>query len=264
MWVKVAAGTSVVAVSLIAVCYVTRLPSLTIASVEVTGTALTPADSVESLATDELEGSYALIVPYRNAFLAPTKAIRAKITEAFPAVATVSITEPDLNTLAIAITERTPSALWCPGIPSGQISSADTATGTPADPEEPCYEMDDGGFIFATATPGMALERYFGAVSGQPIGSTYLPGDFASLRNTINGIAASIRAVPSEVLADAGGTDVSVAFQSGGVLRFTRSSDQDSILANVASVFASQSFKDHPNFEYVDFRFGDKVYVKFK
>lgn len=124
--------------------------------------------------------------------------------------------------------------------------------------------MDQSGFIFAAATDTAAYESYYGAVSGNPIGATYLAGGFASLKATVDGVGASISQTPTEVLVDNNLTDVSMALAGGGVVRFTRSTDTQSTITNIASVFASQSFVDHPQFEYADFRFGDKVYVKFK
>ena len=264
MWVKVASGTAVVAIAVVLAFYMAHLPALTIAEVDVSGTALVPADAVKALAEAELQGSFAFVIPRDNALVAPTASIKKAIADAYPAAAAVSVSRPNLKTLAIAITERTPAALWCPGIPAGEISAEDAATGTPAAANEDCYRMDGKGFIFATATPDMAFVKYFGDVSGGPVGSTYLSGDFASLDGTVAGIASSLQQTPEEVLADPSGTDVSVAFDSGGVLRFIRTTDRATILENVASVFASQSFKDHQNFDYIDFRFGDKVYVKFK
>lgn len=264
MWIKVAAGASVVVIAVAAVAYVSRLPAVTISNVSVSGTNMVSADSVTALVNESLRGSFAYLIPHTNALFAPTSAITSAVMKEFPQVATVSVSRPNFQTLAIAVTERSPVALWCPGIPPGEISGDEDASSTPASPGEPCFQMDGGGFIFATATPGMALTKYYGGPVHAPVGDTYLNGDFAVLSSTVSGIADSINQVPQEVLASASGTDVSVAFDSGGIVRFTRGSDKDSVLENVASVFASQSFKDHPDFEYVDFRYGDKVYVKFK
>lgn len=269
MWTKVVAGASVVAIALLLVFYVSHLPAITVAEVSVTGANLVSADAVQNIASAQLAGSYGFIVPHDNALVVPGAAIRSAIQKAFPPVASVSISEKGFKTLNIAITERQAAAVWCSGTPGGEISQ-DAGTSTPVATEpdssadSDCYSMDPSGFIFATSTGSDAVLKYYGALSAAPVGSTYLKGDFASLNKAIKDIGVSINQVPEEVIASADNNDVSLAFASGGVLRFIRSSDPQPTLENIASVFASQGFKDHTNFEYVDFRFGDKVYVKFK
>jgi hypothetical protein len=54
-----------------------------------------------------------------------------------------------------------------------------------------------------------------------------------------------------------------LTFVEGGTLRFVRTGDTGATLANIASVFGSETFRSDRLFEYADFRYGDKVYVKF-
>ncbi|MDO8523961.1 MAG: FtsQ-type POTRA domain-containing protein [bacterium] len=264
MWVKVAAGTTVVAVSVALVFYVSHLPSIMIATVDVSGTNLVSADQVRSVASEKLSGSYIYLVPHANVFLAPVRSIVTAIEQSFPPVASVSVSRNNLTTLHVAIMERKPTALWCAGIPSGEISADGNASSTSAHAESGCYLMDSGGFVFAKSSGTEGYVRFYGTLSGNPIGRRYLSGDFASLDTIVKDIGESIHRTPEDVLVDNDSKDVSLAFSEGGILRFIRTTDRQTVLENVASVFGSQGFKQNPDFEYVDFRFGDKVYVKFK
>ena len=78
-WVKVAAGTSVVALALVLVFYVSHLPRITIAEVNVSGTNLVSASDVHALVSHELAGSYAFIVPHANVFVAPAASMRTML-----------------------------------------------------------------------------------------------------------------------------------------------------------------------------------------
>jgi hypothetical protein len=268
MWVKVAAGTSVVALAIVLVFYVSHLSAMTIATVDVSGTNLVSADDVHALVSRKLAGSYGFLVPRANALVVPVASIRTAIENAFPPVKSISVSTRGFTTLNVAITERQSAALWCAGTPSGEISNDDNppaggATSTPAGPNG-CYLMDADGFIFAPSATTTGYMRYYGGLSINPVGSTYLGGGFASLQGELQDIAGSIHRTPTETLVDNNGTDVSVVFAEGGVLRFVRTADPQSTVENIASVFASQSFQQNANFDYADFRFGDKVYVKFK
>ncbi len=265
-WVKVGAGTSVVVISLALLFFVSRLPQVTIAEVDVSGTNLVPAADVQALVMQKLSGTYAFFVPRANALVVPDGSLAAAIEASFPPVQSVSLSTQGFTKLAVAITERQPAALWCAGIPSGEIANdQNNATSTSAAPSPGgCYLMDSTGFIFAPSATTTGFLSFYGGVSGNPIGSTYLTGGFASLQGELQNIASSIHRTPTETLVDNNGTDVSVAFAEGGVVRFIRTADVQSTVDNIASVFASQSFQQNTNFEYADFRFGSKVYVKFQ
>lgn len=264
VWVKVAAGTAVVALSLTLVFYVAHLPSLTIASVDVSGTNLVSADAITTIVADDLAGSYLYLVPHANAVVAPVFRIQGDIARAFPPVASVSVSTKNWKTLAVAVTERQATAAWCAGIPRGEIANDSNVTTSSVSGPGDCYLMDQGGYVFATSTADSGgLLKFYGILAENPIGKTYIEG-FSSLSTELSSIQASAHRTPSQVLVDNGGTDVSVAFVEGGVVRFVRTSDSQAMLANIASVFASQSFSGDAQFDYADFRFGDKVYVKFK
>lgn len=249
VWVKVAAGSAVVALSLIAVWFLARIPATTIASIEVKGTLIVSADEVKKLVEEKLDGSYAYWIPYRNSLLFPKRNIENAVAIAFPPLAKITISRNGFNALTVTTEERMATALWCDG----------------ATEEEACYSIDKNGFIFASATDATPTIRFYGALSSVPIGSTYLDGGFASLNTLVTGIASSIHRIPETVIVDGTSNDVELAFADGGVLKFVRTtSNQRATLENIASVFASQSFKKNKEFEYADFRFGDKVYIKFK
>lgn len=242
LWLKFLGVTAILLTLAGGTYYVARLPNFRITDVTVSGADMVSSEDVAALAKGKLAGSYAYVIPYSNAFFTPRGEIKTAVMNAFPPVADVKVAQKDPHTLTLALTERAPEAKWC--------ASADD-----------CYLMDKGGFIFAKADAEQNLVAYSGVVSGNPIGQTF--PDFASLDGFIRRTAETITRGVTAVSIDGNG-DVFMTLAGGGVVKFVETDATDATLENIASVFASQSFKNKPDFEYADFRYGNKVYVKFK
>ena len=247
LWVKVAAGTGVVAVSFALMWYAVRLPEVTIAEVDVEGAVLAKADVLKQISESALQGSYGFFIPKNNTLFIPKQNIAAAIAAAFPQVESVSVTRDGWQKLVVSVTERTPRALWC--------SRDEDAVS--------CYLMNESGFIFDKASGGEQYVEYFGAIGGEPIGSTFLAGGFYQLDTFVIAVAKAANRTAVSVLVDEN-DDVEVTFAEGGTLKFVRTADQKETINNIASVFASRKFNTDEKLEYADFRFGNKVYVKFR
>jgi hypothetical protein len=140
------------------------------------------------------------------------------------------------------VTERAPVARWC-------LS-------------EQCYFMDDTGMIFGKADSVSGVE-YSGLLTGDPEGQVFLDGGFPLLADFVARLPRATARTPVSVLIDEN-NDVDVAFQEGGVLKFNRTGDRTALLDTITTTFASKQFKSGASFDYADFRFGNKVYVKWK
>lgn len=245
-WVKVAAGTTVVLAAFVLVWHVSRLPDITVNDVEVTGTDLVQAETVQGILESKLNGSYLFVIPRANSLVFPKQDMLASLITAFPEIDRVAIVRDGWQKLAVAVIEREPVALWCT---DGEGSM--------------CYLMDKEGFIFSEAPADTALYvRFSGVVLGDPIGSRYLEGDFSSFKSFVEQVSSTAHRTPRSVLVE-DNEDVSITFVQGGVLKFVRTDDPDITLDNIASVFASRRLDTNERLDYADFRFGNKVYVKF-
>lgn len=251
MWVKVAAGSSVVALSIGLMWYGSHVSEVIISKVEVTGTQIVSTDAVKNETEALLKGSYAYFIPRANSFVYPKTDIKNAILKKLPPVESVEIERDGLTALKVVVTERKPVALWC-----GDV--------IPESEQLNCYLLDANGFIFGIADSQNNYIRFYGHISGEPVGQTYLSGTFTPLFGLVRDISTAIRMTPTSLTADKNTNDMTLRFDNGGELRFVFTENRQATLENIASVFASQSFKTNKNFEYVDFRFGDKVYVKFK
>lgn len=218
---------------------------VTISSVTVTGGAYADTAEIKRLVSELIAGSYARLVPRASSFFYPRAMIADSIKVSFPSVDAVSVKLTGLTALAVAVTERAPKARWCP------LAEV-----------EGCYLMDASGNVFALAD-SVAGIAYRGRIDGDPLGQTFLDGEFPALEGFVARVPRATGRTVASVSVDAD-DDVEVVLDGGGVVRFARASDLERVIGNVAVTFGSKQFASGAPFEYADFRFGDKVYVKWK
>lgn len=248
MWVRAGMFGALLMVVFVGAYFLLRLPEVTISAVSIEGTITTSSDEVKSIAVATLNGEYGFLVPKQNVIFAPLHAVEVSILQKVPTIKQVVVERSNLTALKIAVSERTPSALWCSDV------VAENST---------CFFMDEDGFVYAPAERKEELVTYSGAIEGEPVGTVFLDGKFSGLSAFVNETATTLGRLPRSVTIDEHG-DASVHFVGGGELRFTLQDDSTGTLDNIASVFATQKLKGRDDFEYADFRFGNKVYVKFK
>jgi hypothetical protein len=107
-----------------------------ITSVEVTGTHLVHADSVEAFVENSLTGDWWKIFFKDSIFLYPRHTLEQSIVKDFPPIALVSFSHTGFHVLDVTVTERSPFALACNE--SGRYT-------------ESCFYMDSTGFVYARA-----------------------------------------------------------------------------------------------------------------
>lgn len=239
--------------------FVSYLPRFSIQTISVSGAQKTSprliSDYVETVVND---GSYHLL-SRSNMFLYPRAAIEKSIVGYFPRIASARVSRslPFSTEVKIEVDERQPFALWCPPAePSAQAGASGS-----------CYQMDEGGFIFAEASGIATTTEYIFegglATSSMPIGQTFvparLPGVLALLRSLGQ---ASFEARGAVVEND---QDFSIPLVRGFTLKASFGEDAGTLIKNLELVLSSDSLKGKEDqLEYVDLRFGNKVYYKLR
>lgn len=223
-------------------------PSVRIANISVVGTTLAPSDLIHTSVSNSLSGSYFFIIPKNSIFFFPKEGIKRTLHDAFHTIEEVSVSRSGFNSITIAVGERTPVALWCGAVGEGGGD---------------CFLMDASGYVFTKAqNPPSELVHFLGGGVSKPLGDVFLEGGFENLRAYIDDLKTATNRTPYSVLVDMYG-DVRVTFAEGGELRFTSDNASSALLDNIASVFSSRRFETDEALEYADFRFGNKIYVKF-
>lgn len=241
-WIKTAVGSAIILVSLVLIWYVARLPDTQIKKLTIDGVELLEVVDIQETVQGNLQGSYAYILPRTNIFLYPNASIEHAILSTYPEVKEVAVKRDGFSGLHIQVTERELSAYWCK--------------------ESSCYFMDKDGYIYRKASLSSGYTAYSGALEGDVLRKTFLDGEFARLHAFVRDIEnVTMRTAKSVAINE--NEDVSLTFADSGVLLFARSDVESRTLDNIASVFGSTKLKNGEHFEYADFRFGEKAYVKY-
>lgn len=244
-----------------AIVGLTWLPSMRIEAVEVSGVESVPASMIQASVQKALLGTYWYLFPKNNIFLYPRTNIEQQIRSQFSALMRVEVRARDFRTIDILVAERAPQALWC-GIARRTMAEGDSNT-SPA----PCLLLDQDGFAYASAADffGNAYVHYFGALASSSTPPEFLSVEkFHALSALVDDLVKKIGTVSSVTIENV--QDARVSFANGFDLLFTLQDNGAGILERYALALTTDPFSKHPleDFQYLDLRFGDKLYYKLK
>lgn len=237
--------TIVIALLLTAIYYGSRIASLQITEIQVHGGYTIPHDIVRSEVDALLVGSYFHLVPHTFSWTYPQRSITQQLAE-IPRLKQSAVSLEG-QTLTVVFDEYQPAALWC------TIETSD------------CYFIDQTGFAFSKAPDltGGAFIRYGEkgkkvAIKTQAVDHEFLKTskDFAEKLADELGLY-----VTHVTILDA--LDVEYVVSGGGVVKVSRRMDLDTTFENLRTILLSENFihLDTGEFQYIDLRFGDKVFV---
>lgn len=241
------------------VIYIPSLPALQIKNIIVRGNKVLTEADIKQKAEEELSGKYFHVFPERNVFLYPQKTVEENLITAFPRVASLSANLDAERILTISLIEREPSSLWC-GREITEVQADDA-----------CAYLDNQGFVFAKA-PHFSGNTYFEFYGkgllpdGDPVGHNFLsPVSYRHILKVKEGLE-SFHVHPEKIfVAEDGGAFFTEA--GGYGIRFNVDQDVSTLESNIQAVFHSSSWSNTAaggSLEYLDFRFGNKVYYKYR
>lgn len=227
---------------------------VTVRNIIIKGNSTVTTDQLHTVVEEHLAGSYFFLFPKDSIFIYPKHSIEASVFELFKQVKEVSISFKNFQSIVIEVEEREPDALWCDN------ASVQNGVGN-------CYFMDRSGVIFAQAPAfsGNIFFRYYGAVEGEPIGNAFLSvSEFSILRLFV--LSLYELNISPVFLSVTGVDDMALYMEEGNRILFGRGQNLSDILSNLESILASDEFKDKgfSEIEYLDLRFGNKAYYKYK
>lgn len=241
------------------IVWIPSLSSLQIKNILVRGNKVLTEEEIKKKVKEELSGKYLHVFPETNVFLYPQKMVEENLTVAFPRIASVSAELDTERILTITLTEREPFALWC-----GREILKEKS-------DESCAYLDEGGFVFAKAPhfSGNAYFEFYGKgllLDGDPVGHNFLPPVSYQHILQVKEELESFEVHPIKIfVAEDGGAFFTEA--GGYGIRFNVDQDVSVLESNMQAVFRSSSWGDIARssvLEYLDFRFGNKVYYKYK
>lgn len=249
--------------------YVSSLDKLNIQNIEIVGNKITDSELIKRSTQEELVGKYFFLFPKTNLFFYPKDKIKEKLEENFKRLENINISIKENNVLEISVGERKGLYVWCGYAP--QLEN----TETPA--EEKCYFMDNSGYIFDEAPyfSGDVYFKFYGLTSSDahPIGSYFESVNFSKfivlkeLLEDINVDPVFLYKLENGDLKVFLSSKSSKAFGPEIILKID--SDFQKIIENLQSALSTEPLlsdfkKKYSSLLYLDLRFGNKVYFKFR
>lgn len=234
------------ALIIIAIWYITRIPAFTITAVTATGGETINQSEVKRIAERELEGAYGKLVPKRFFLVYPQLQMINAVSQV-DRIKDVIVERTSRTEIAVSFSEYKPYALWCT-----------------EEQTDNCLFIDEKGYAFAFAPTlsGGSFVRYRSTASAPEIGKSIVSADDFWKTVTFSTLSAVDKRYVRSVEVDSAG-DVYYELVGGSELRASFSQVTDDVIDNVRAIFSSKQFSHLKagNFKYIDLRFGNKVYV---
>jgi cell division septal protein FtsQ len=229
------------------VSYVSHRSSIRISQVELSGGVLVSQDKLTEEVLNFTSGSYFWLFPKNNIFLYKKTNLEQDLKEKFPRIDTLKIERKNFHTLLVTITERKPIAQWC-----GELGS------------DRCYFIDDLGTVFAESPSfsGDAYFKYYGVMSTST--------KFSEVSDFIENVR-SLGLKPQYLLFK-DDNSYSLSISGGGQIYFddrepfTKTFENLNLLLKnlLQNPDVAKSGVGNLPVEYLDLRFGNKLYYKLK
>ena len=260
--------------------FIAHTKSLAIKDIQIEGIKTINKEEILQKVRESINGKYYYLFPKRNTIIYPKKIIEGKISLNFPQIKEFKIKRDGLNALNISLTERVPDGIWCVNEKSYPSNTATTTS--PASlknknlPSGACYFLDDTGFIYERAPnfTGSVYFRYYGQLATTtphlktnktyPYARVYIPEEKYKITRAF---AKTIKELDFEVEAiyKINEEDLSLVLKSGGNIYISQKQNLQEAFLNLETVVFSEEFKSktHRPLNYIDLRFGKKVYFDF-
>src|SRR3989344_2203849 len=252
--------------------YVSRIPSLNIDSIEISGNKVIEGEAIQAVVNENLTGHFLWAFPKTNIFFYPKNKIIARLRDNFSRLNDITFAVDRLqsaestNVLKINVTEREAFYMWCGPIRKiPDVLEIEETAG-----ESQCYFMDEDGFIFDEA-PYFSGEVYF-KFYGPAEESYFSPQNFEQLilfKNALENIKLKPIALDVEANGDARMFLSRETAPISPEIIFKTDSDFQKIAENLETALATEPLQssfnnNYSNLLYLDLRFGNKVYYKFR
>ena len=250
--------------------YISRLKQLNINEVEIIGNKTEDKEIIETTVKKEITGNYSWFFPKTNIFFYPKDNIKKDLFNQFNRLKSISLSVKN-KMLKVALTERTALYTWC-GIEFPEALLVESSTSKASGKEEKCYFMDEAGYIFDEA-PYFSGDVYFKFYGLANFGTYFSKENFRQLiyfKDTLLGIG--LKPVSLYIL-DNG--DIKVFLSNSNkaptepYIALKAGSNFQKVAENLEIALSAEplqsNFKNkYSSLLYIDLRFGNKVYYKFK
>lgn len=240
----------------VGIVFLMRLDFWKIKEVKVGETERVNRAVVLEIARKQIDGMYWKIFPKNNFLIYPKETIEKEILDREPAALAVKVNAELDHTLKLDVKERLAAALWCK-------KTEDPSEWTSVRAE--CYFMDERGIVFASAENNDEFLKYYGIIENDPLGKrfgepNFLPelSNFANKVKELGLLPAKVEVVDKDQGRMYFENDASILF-----LPYEK--DKKTLFENIELFINDLRAKNEgllPAFEYIDARYGNKIFFK--
>lgn len=221
-------------------------PKFRIREISVEGTIALDQEQFKREAQKFLEGKYFKIFPYDNIFILPEGKMAVEFSEKFPLLKKIAVKGDFPQKLSVIVEERKAKALWCQ--------------------KDFCAFLDETGFIFQLApnfSGGIFLKFFDERKEPSAIGKMMVdPAEFKKLSSFAELLAKKEFVAAKIILKDA---DIyEFHLKEGWYILLNSKNESSQAFSNLELVLEQTIKEKRPKLEYIDLRFGKKVFFKLK
>ena len=233
--------------------YVMALPYFRISSIAVTATELIPVSEVETAARSAMAGQRWQIIPADNFFLVSPAALQNQLKHIFPQATAITVKKEFPNRLTITLQER---RLW------GIYCERENLLAPPRS----CLYVDTRGWSYETisALEGWLLPVMYGPgpkAVGEEVASPTIITFYENARRTLGGLGSTLVWLAMSTSTPA---DVRLGVSQGWSLWVTLSRPPEEWAKVLAVVLEKDIAGRRSELDYIDLRFGNKVFYKYR
>ena len=246
------------------ISYLSKSEEVGIIDINIIGNEAVQDKDILEIINKNLEGNYLGLFSKSNVFLYPKSKIKTEISNSFLIIKELIISFNDFKSIDINIAERKPFALYCENTKMEFLEKEESS-------QENCYFMDDKGYVYTKAM-NFSDNIYFKYYEETPdfnqniLGKTYLSKANKNQFEKINLFIRFLKDINIDVyrLTIKKDGDYELVFGNNSKLLFEGKQDFNVLLENLQAILIDLGDIGEKEFEYIDLRFNNKIFHKFK
>lgn len=248
--------------------YLSRLNKLNINEVEILGNKVLDTEILKKAVDKQITGKYLWLFPKTNIFIYPKNTLKNNLQDEFKRIKDMSLTIKNTKTLEVSLTEREAKYTWCGEMPDSAVKPLETSGFTAED--QKCYFVDEDGYVFDEAPyfSGNVYFKFYGTLSESYFSKQNFK-QLISFRDVLVGMGLK----PIALYATNDG-DIQIFLLSTNLsslepkILLKADADFQNVAENLQAALDTEPLKSkfknkYSTLEYIDLRFGNKVYDKF-
>ncbi len=265
---------------LIGLVFLSRWKKINIENVVISGNEIIDTEALDKVVRSDIAGNYLWIFPKTNFLIYPKNKIKNDLALQFKRLSNISINEKNFKTLEINVSEYEGEYTWCgdvlPPASAGGAQASLPAVG--GEINNKCYFLDTNGYVFDEAPyfSGNVYLKFFGKIDRNTelaTGFSFLPHTFEKVISFVDNLQKMGLKISAVFVKTDG--DMELYLSSGVSLSnmpkiiFKANADFEKLAENLQAALSVEPLqsdfkKKYSSLQYIDLRFGNKVYYKFR